>query len=184
MGRSKTVRLIAALVIGTLVVGGTRLLAEKEEPPHHAPSVAFRCEQIKGDIRVVLLGVHRGMVAEGKKMSALQPCVTFYYLVEYLGNEQINALSHGPMTLFDGAPQESNRLTFTSSMEATVDYGFSGQMRDAPVTVQDPKRTRIRIFRAHSAVIDLQRVTFKMTQGVNGVKKEFVFHNIPMPQGG
>jgi len=158
----------------------------------YKPATLYNPEQIKGNVRVVLLRVDRTTVftdvgfreTTPQKIHAI-PGLAVIYAVEVLGDEPVkhrNSVSDGKLVSINGKsisdtmPENLSGGGLVSSHEYER-YNW-GVLKKPAVT--NPKRTHIEEIWERGVRVPTGKIDIRITTGFNDHKEEFVFENVPV----
>ena len=155
------------------------------------PATPYNPEQVRGNVRVVLLRVDRSTVfsdegvmnpAQPQKILAI-PGVSIVYVVELLGNEPVkhwNTVETGKLAYVSGKQ--------VNSMPDLAGGGYGGwheferydwkALKQPAVT--NPKRTHVFERFERGVRVPTGKVDLHFTAGFNDQNEEFVFENVPV----
>jgi len=156
------------------------------------PATLYNPEQIKGNVRVVLLRVDRTTVftdvgfqeTRSQKIHAI-PGVGVAYAVELLGDEPVkhwNTVSDGKLVSINGKSIADTMPENLSGggLKSTLEYEHYnwGALKKPAVT--NPKRTHVIEVWERGVRVPTGKIDLRITTGFNDHKEEFVFENVPV----
>ena len=179
-----TIKLILAVVAAVTCVAAVSSI--------NKPATPYNPEQVKGNVRVVLLRVDRATVfsdegfREGKpeKIHAI-PGLSVVYAVELLGDEPVkhrNSVQNGKLVSVNGKPlvdaMPENLAGGGHSESREYEHYNWGVLKKPAVT--NPKRTHVIEVWERGVRVPSGRINLRITTGFNDHKEEFVFENVPV----
>jgi hypothetical protein len=178
----------------TLLAFGLFLVCVAAVSPAMKPIAPYEREQMKGNVRVVLLKIEHATIFSTAGISNPQPGKSYpvpvigvTYLVEALGNELItnwNTYATGE-EISIGGRKISGDATFipenliSGSTRTTSPISAVNNSMELPKSI-DKKRSSVEEIYVRTASSQTGAVRLQLQAGFNGHTETFIFENIPL----